>query len=139
MNNRKMSFFFPSGPTACQICGRISTNMKALAKHKKIHLEGSKERFKCIVCDKGFRDRTKLKVKHFDLFHFINCWILLNEKKCLKSYKYSVWLQEHSYIHSGVTDAYVCQFCGKAFRFGSSMYAHRKKAHPNEMSSLKLN
>ncbi|XP_031629858.1 zinc finger protein 729-like isoform X2 [Contarinia nasturtii] len=73
------------GPQKCTICGRISTNMKALSKHKKIHLEGSKERFKCIVCGKGFRDRTKLK--------------------------------EHSYIHTGVTDAYVCQFCGKAFRF----------------------
>lgn len=51
------------GPKTCSICGRTSTNMKALAKHKKIHLEGSKERFKCIVCGKGFRDRTKLKVR----------------------------------------------------------------------------
>lgn len=51
------------GPQTCTICGRISTNMKALSKHKKIHLEGSKERFKCIVCGKGFRDRTKLKVR----------------------------------------------------------------------------
>lgn len=47
-------------------------------------------------------------------------------------------LQEHSYIHSGINDAYVCQFCGKAFRFGSSMYAHRKKAHPDEMSAMKF-
>lgn len=30
------------GPKTCSICGRTSTNMKALAKHKKIHLEGSK-------------------------------------------------------------------------------------------------
>lgn len=30
------------GPKTCSICGRVSTNMKALAKHKKIHLEGSK-------------------------------------------------------------------------------------------------
>lgn len=50
------------GPQTCTICGRISTNMKSLAKHKKIHTAGSKERFKCIVCEKGFRDRTKLKV-----------------------------------------------------------------------------
>lgn len=50
------------GPQTCTICGKVSTNMKALNKHKKIHLEGSKERFKCIACGKGFRDRTKLKV-----------------------------------------------------------------------------
>lgn len=55
------------GPQTCTVCGRVSTNMKSLAKHKKIHLEGSKERFKCIVCGKGFRDRTKLKVKHWHL------------------------------------------------------------------------
>lgn len=116
------------GPQKCTICGRISTNMKALSKHKKIHLEGSKERFKCIVCGKGFRDRTKLKVRikiNIDSFTLAQ----------IVSFFYS---QEHSYIHTGVTDAYVCQFCGKAFRFGSSMYAHRKKAHPNEMNALKL-
>lgn len=58
------------GPQTCTICGRISTNMKALAKHKKIHTAGSKERFKCIVCGKGFRDRTKLKVKYDAKYHF---------------------------------------------------------------------
>lgn len=47
-------------------------------------------------------------------------------------------MKEHSYIHSGITDAYVCQFCGRGFRFGSSMYAHRKKMHPIEMNALKL-
>lgn len=51
------------GPKTCNVCGKVSTNMKALSKHKKIHLEGSKERFKCVVCNKGFRDRTKLKVR----------------------------------------------------------------------------
>lgn len=82
------------GPQTCSVCGRISTNMKALAKHKKIHLEGSKERFKCIVCGKGFRDRTKLKVHILQLlFRYL---ILL---KCR-----FFFLQEHSYIHSGVTD-----------------------------------
>lgn len=44
---------------------RPSIHKYEVAKHKKIHLEGSKERFKCIVCGKGFRDRTKLKVKPF--------------------------------------------------------------------------
>lgn len=40
--------------------------------------------------------------------------------------------QEHSYIHSGISDVYRCNYCEKSFRFASSMYAHRKKAHPNE-------
>lgn len=78
-----------------------------------------KERFKCIVCDKGFRDNTKLKVIEGLGFEFV-----------LKITR--VYFQEHSYIHSGVTDAYRCDHCGKAFRFGSTMYKHRKQAHPEE-------
>lgn len=47
------------------------------------------------------------------------------------------WLQEHSYIHSGKTDAYICQFCGKSFRFNSSISTHRMKYHPAEMAHVK--
>lgn len=57
-----MSVRHIQGPQTCSICGRVSPNRKALAKHKKIHLADTKERFKCIVCSKGFRDNTKLKV-----------------------------------------------------------------------------
>lgn len=85
------------GPQTCTICGRTSTNMKALAKHKKIHLEGTKERFKCIVCGKGFRDRTKLKVK----------WHRMFSRKTQEKLIIFFHSQEHSYIHSGVNDAYV--------------------------------
>lgn len=46
-------------------------------------------------------------------------------------------LQEHSYTHSGVTDAYECNFCGKKFRFGSSWSAHKMKYHPEEMKEAK--
>lgn len=88
------------GPQPCSICGHVSPNRKALSRHKKVHMADFKERFKCIVCDKGFRDNTKLK--------------------------------EHSYTHTGVSDAYSCIHCGKTFRFGSTMYKHRKQVHPEE-------
>lgn len=51
--------------------------------------------------------------------------------------KIVILLQEHSYIHSGKTDAYECNFCGKTFRFGSSWSAHRMKFHPEEMTEAK--
>lgn len=44
--------------------------------------------------------------------------------------------QEHSYIHSGKTDAYECQFCKKKFRFNSSISTHRMKFHPLEMAPV---
>lgn len=54
--------FFPGGAKECDICGRICANLRSVRKHKRTHVEGSKEKFKCTVCGKGFRDRTKLKV-----------------------------------------------------------------------------
>lgn len=45
--------------------------------------------------------------------------------------------KEHSYIHSGITDAYICQFCGQSFRFGSSLSAHRMRYHALEMTEAK--
>lgn len=53
------------GPQTCSTCGHVSPNRKALAKHKKVHMADFKERCKCIVCGKGFRDNTKLKVNRF--------------------------------------------------------------------------
>lgn len=57
-----MTYVHIQSPQACTICGKISTNRKALLKHKLIHIESRKDRYKCIVCGKGFRDNTKLKV-----------------------------------------------------------------------------
>lgn len=95
----------------CEYCGHI------------IHSEAWKDKYKCVIYNKGFRSSAKLP--------------------------------EYSYIHSGKTDAYsmyqflesskivnsytfnnhhsvcitICQWCGKAFRFNSSISAHRTKFH----------
>lgn len=49
-------------PEVCSICGKMSANKKALMKHKKFHFAEAREKFKCNVCGRGFRDSTKLKV-----------------------------------------------------------------------------
>lgn len=51
------------GPRTCPICGRVSPNQKALIQHKMIH---TAYQFKCIVCGRAFRDKTKLRVILFD-------------------------------------------------------------------------
>lgn len=64
----EMIFLYFKGRVKCTVCGRTLANMATLARHKKIHMEGSKERFKCDVCGRGFRDRTRLKVKHLTIY-----------------------------------------------------------------------
>lgn len=63
-----MNYVHVQAPQACPTCGKISANRKALRKHQTIHLESWKDRYKCIVCDRGFRDSTKLKVNSKFIF-----------------------------------------------------------------------
>lgn len=57
-----MNYVHVQGPQTCAICGKVSANRKALQKHQTVHNEAWKERYKCIICGRGFRDSTKLKV-----------------------------------------------------------------------------
>lgn len=123
-----MNYVHVQGPQTCQVCGKVSANRKALRKHQTIHIEAWKDRYKCIICGRGFRDSTKLKVKKINNQNFFSFNLIQT------FYSNS---QEHSYIHSGVTDAYFCQFCGQSFRFGSSLSAHRMRYHPQEMAHVK--
>lgn len=59
------------------ILGKISANRKALRKHQTIHLESWKDRFKCIICGRGFRDSTKLKVSSISNQYNSNHWFNL--------------------------------------------------------------
>lgn len=61
-----MNYVHVQGPQKCDTCGKISANRKALRKHQTIHMESWKDRFKCVICCKGFRDSTKLKVRFLD-------------------------------------------------------------------------
>lgn len=75
-----MSYVHVQGPQPCSVCGKVSANRKALRKHMTIHLESWKDRFKCIICGRGFRDNTKLKVCLSHLSHFIHVgcsWLIL--------------------------------------------------------------
>lgn len=65
-----MTYVHIQGPQTCQICGKVSTNRKSLLKHQLIHIESRKDRFKCIICSKGFRDNTKLKVSFYFCYLF---------------------------------------------------------------------
>lgn len=56
-------FQFKTGPQTCGICGKVSANRKALRTHLTIHSEAWKDKYKCVICGKGFRSSTKLRVR----------------------------------------------------------------------------
>lgn len=49
-------------PEACNICGKTLANRRSLISHLKIHNEELRDRYKCVVCGRGFRKREKLQV-----------------------------------------------------------------------------
>lgn len=63
------------GPQICPTCGHVSPNRRALAKHKEIHIPELKDKYKCLVCGKGFRDRIKLKVQFHSELEFIELFL----------------------------------------------------------------
>lgn len=59
-------------PVACDICGKVLMNPKCLKKHVQVHDAHAREQHKCLICNKGFRERYKLKVKFEYIYHFIS-------------------------------------------------------------------
>lgn len=55
-------------PVQCPICARPCANKNSLYKHKKTHTAEYRDRFKCVVCHKGFRDKTNLRVSVQNIF-----------------------------------------------------------------------
>lgn len=51
-------------------------------------------------------------------------------------YAFILSKQEHSYMHSGVSDTHVCEFCAKPFRYSTQLSTHRRKMHPEEVQQL---
>lgn len=55
------------GPTKCDICGHVSPHRRAWVEHKRQHRPGIKDRWKCDVCDRGFREKKRLEVQNASL------------------------------------------------------------------------
>lgn len=62
-----------SGPVDCDICGKTLKSSKNVQEHKRVIHSANKNRFKCLVCGKGYAQPWKLKVSSS---HLISCVIL---------------------------------------------------------------
>lgn len=65
-----------SKPVTCDTCGKKCISKKALTRHKKIHDDRLKERFKCLICLKGFVNAWALKVWFSSIFFIWNTNLL---------------------------------------------------------------
>lgn len=52
-----------SGPMVCPICGHVSPHRRAWNVHTRSHRPGIRDRQKCDVCGRGFREKRLLEVR----------------------------------------------------------------------------
>lgn len=112
----------------CEVCKKWLKNHLSWEKHVQRHqFEGQ---FKCDECDHVSVNLLSLKVhkkrRHGSDKEEYQCEL------CDKSYTRKQSLKEHvANAHTG-EPLYECQYCLKGFFSNATMYAHRKKDHPQE-------
>ncbi|KAI8431351.1 hypothetical protein MSG28_015891 [Choristoneura fumiferana] len=115
-------------------------------------------RYKCNVCDKGYRSRGELR-DHVNYQHIGQtqhkcpvCGKALATRRCItrhvrrahhgvkegprdkicqqcgKAFRDKKGLREHEFIHTGERPL-SCEVCGCTFRQSASLYTHKKRVH----------
>ncbi|XP_062538421.1 zinc finger protein 91-like [Armigeres subalbatus] len=112
----------------CEVCHMWLKNQASWEKHVVRHqYEGQ---YKCDDCDHVSVNLLALKV-HRKRRHSANRKEHLCDL-CGKGYSRAKSLKEHmANAHTGVP-LYECQYCAKSFFSSATMYAHRKRDHPQE-------
>lgn len=107
-------------PIQCSLCQKLFANSNSLRSHKRLfHDDEMKQRFKCVVCGKGFRDKNNLRVNYVpssSTVWFFDIFVIL-------------LLQQHSSTHDN--KVYKCPYCEKTYRNQRTHKAHIKQEHPN--------
>ncbi|XP_049884186.1 zinc finger protein 729-like isoform X2 [Pectinophora gossypiella] len=139
----------------CPVCHKmIRTDLVKV--HARIHT--ARERYKCSMCDKGYRSRGELR-DHENYQHKGEtqhkcpiCGKGLATRRCItrhvrrahdgikesardkicqqcgKAFRDKKGLREHEWIHTGERPL-SCSECGCSFRQSASLYTHRKRVH----------
>uniref|UniRef100_A0A336MTD1 CSON005442 protein n=1 Tax=Culicoides sonorensis TaxID=179676 RepID=A0A336MTD1_CULSO len=114
---------------SCNDCNFRGSTMKALEKHKLVHLDNSEKPFKCSYCDKGFGRRyewNRHEMIHRSEKPFI-CGI------CGHMVRTNYLLQKHMRVHQQGRP-YSCTLCDKTYR-DRDTYKKHMKAHADKMEA----
>ncbi|XP_023717673.1 protein suppressor of hairy wing isoform X1 [Cryptotermes secundus] len=120
---------------SCEVCGKGFYHKNGLETHKNLHT--GKRSFECDICGKAFFFKPYLirhkRTTHLEVqddgspssFKGHEC------KICGKVLKFKKSLLQHVSSHSGGSDTFLCDNCGKAFRTNNALEAH-KRIHTGE-------
>ncbi|XP_069670964.1 zinc finger protein 664-like isoform X1 [Periplaneta americana] len=103
----------------CNLCGRVLTTPKSLAKHLRKH--SCAKSFKCDVCGKCFPSMAKVTI-HLRSHTGEKPYMCDECKKCFSTKSI---LKNHMLVHTGEM-SFKCDICGKCFSLMQTLQRHER-------------
>lgn len=122
----------PESPRECLQCGHILKNTARFNIHMAKHRSEELGPHPCDKsCGKIFKNRSAM-LAHVAFVHTTKSFKC---SECVKVFKNKKSLEEHEAVHKNI-NIYSCPFCDRKMKNSANMYAHKKKAHPEEFKML---
>ncbi|XP_015436088.1 PREDICTED: zinc finger protein CKR1-like [Dufourea novaeangliae] len=126
----------------CDVCGKAYTWKPSLMRHKREEC-GKEPRYACPVCHHKIRRSGQLKLHLFHVHNWPSTYDV-NEYRtmkfvcdnCGKAYKWRESLQQHRRLECGIEPQFGCIFCGRRFKHKHHLKEHLKRRHKCDQSKL---
>ncbi|XP_076621394.1 longitudinals lacking protein, isoforms N/O/W/X/Y-like, partial [Colletes latitarsis] len=117
----------------CDTCGKAYKWKESLQQHRRLEC-GIEPQFRCIFCGRRFKHKHHLK-EHLKRLHQCNSLPIFVFRpsyvcnNCGKTYKWKESLNLHKRMECGIEPRFSCTICGRKFKHKHHLTKHQKSIH----------